>query len=131
MDLLDPNGKGPLAKVNPKYCDAKHCRFSLSGQVKERRFLMNFVIARKTADLGFFPQLMRDIPAVEKKIDRKISRYPSPQERVGIYFETARLPQGTHTWDFWIYFPDKDADKECSFKIQRRNVTHLLPVKKS
>lgn len=128
LDLkqLDPKGKGPFAKPNPRHCTARYCSYRLSGKLKNRRFVMNFVIGRKAADLGFFPQLIRDVDAVEKQLDRKISRFPAAG-RIAIYFETARLPEGTHTWDFWIYFPDQDESGECRYSFNRRNVNHLIP----
>lgn len=127
LDLkqLDPNGKGPFAQPNPRHCNSRYCSYRLEGTLRNRRFVMNFVIARKAADLGFFPQLIRDVDAVEKQLERKISRFP-PTGRTAIYFETARLPEGTHTWDFWIYFPDQDASGECRYAFNRRNISHLI-----
>lgn len=125
VELLNPNGTGPLSKPSMKHCDLRHCQYSIVGKAKGRPFVMNFKIARKAADLGFFPQLIRDVPLVEKKIDHKLGRFPG-EGRIAIYFETARLPEGTHTWDFWIYFPDKNADEQCSFKIKRENISFLL-----
>jgi len=128
LDLgqLDPNGTGPLTMPSAKHCNVRFCHYTIVGKAKNRPFVMNFKIGRKAADLGFFPQLVRDVPAVEKLLKHKLGRYPA-QDRIAIYFETARLPEGTHTWDFWIYFPDKNADEQCSFKIKRDNVSALLP----
>ncbi|MBC7661447.1 MAG: hypothetical protein H7249_17260 [Chitinophagaceae bacterium] len=123
---LDPDGKGPLTKPSSRFCESRFCLYTIVGKAKDRPFVMNFKIARKAADLGFFPQLILDVPAVEKKLGHKLGRY-SPEGRIAIYFETARLPKGTHTWDFWIYFPDKNADEQCTFRIKRENISHLLP----
>ncbi|MBC7532929.1 MAG: hypothetical protein H7318_15250 [Oligoflexus sp.] len=126
LELLNPNGTGPLSMPNPKHCNARFCHYTIVGKAKNRPFVMNFKIARKAAELGFFPQLIRDVPAAEKKINHKLGKFPG-EGRIAIYFETARLPEGTHTWDFWIYFPDKNANEQCSFKIKRENVSQLLP----
>lgn len=125
LDLLDPDSKLPLSMPSEKHCDFRYCLYTIKAEANGRPFVMNFKIARKAADLGFFPQLIRDVPAAEKKIGHKLGKFPG-QGRVAIYFETARLPKGTHTWDFWIYFPDRNAEEECTYKIQRRNVSHLL-----
>ncbi len=126
LELLNPNGKGPLSKPSPKHCNDHYCHYTIVGKARDRPFVMNFKIARKAADLGFFPLLVRDVPAVEKKIDHKLGHFPG-LGRIAVYFETARLPEGTHTWDFWIYFPDKNADEQCSFKIKRENISTLIP----
>lgn len=126
LESLNPKGTGPLSTPSPKHCNARFCHYTIVGKAKDRPFVMNFKIARKAADLGFFPQLIRDVPAAEKTIDHRLGRFPG-EGRIAIYFETARLPEGNHTWDFWIYFPDKNADEQCSFKIKRANVSHLLP----
>lgn len=125
LDLLDPNTRLPLNRPNPKRCDSRYCLYTIVAKAKGRPFVMNFKIARKAANLGFFPQLIRDVPAAEKKIGHKLGRFPAAG-RIAIYFETARLPKGTHTWDFWIYFPDKNIEDPCTFKIKRTNVSHLL-----
>ncbi len=125
LELLDPNSKLPLSQPSERHCDQRYCLYTIVAKAKDRPFVMNFKINRKAADLGFFPQLIRDVPAAEKKIGHKLGRYKA-EGRVAIYFETARLPKGTHTWDFWIYFPDKNADEKCTFKIKRRNVSYLL-----
>jgi hypothetical protein len=114
FELLNPNGTGPLSKPSMKHCDLRHCQYSIVGKAKGRPFVMNFKIARKAADLGFFPQLIRDVPLVEKKLDHKLGRFQG-EGRIAIY-----------TWDFWIYFPDKNADEQCSFKIKRENISFLL-----
>lgn len=125
LELLNPNSTLPLSKPSPKHCDSRYCLYTIVAKAKGRPFVMNFKINRKAADLGFFPQLIRDVPAAEAKIKHKLGRHPG-KGRVAIYFETARLPKGTHTWDFWIYFPDKNAQEKCTFRIKRRNMNSLL-----
>lgn len=125
LAMLDPNSKLPLNQPSEKHCDQRYCLYTIVAKAKGRPFVMNFKINRKAADLGFFPQLIRDVPAAEAKIGHKLGQFPG-QGRVAIYFETARLPKGTHTWDFWIYFPDKNADEKCTFRIKRKNVSSLL-----
>jgi hypothetical protein len=111
LDHLDPKGQIPLAKGDDKFCQKNICRYNLLGKVKDRLFSLNFSIHRKAADWGFFPRLIRNVEEVEKKIQKPLSRYSS-DKRVGVYFETARLPKGSHTWDFWIHFPEK-VDATC------------------
>ncbi|MES2746644.1 MAG: hypothetical protein V4655_14520 [Bdellovibrionota bacterium] len=125
LELLNPNSTLPLSLPSSKHCDSRYCLYTIVAKAKGRPFVMNFKINRKAADLGFFPQLIRDVSAAEKKIGHKLGRFPAAG-RVAIYFETARLPKGTHTWDFWIYFPDKNADEKCTFRIDRENVSSLL-----
>jgi hypothetical protein len=125
LELLDPHSTLPLSMPSSRHCDSRYCLYTIVAKAKGRPFVMNFKINRKAADLGFFPQLIRDVPAAEKKIGHKLGRFPG-QGRIAIYFETARLPKGTHTWDFWIYFPDRNADDKCTFRIDRENVSYLL-----
>ncbi|MCX6130971.1 MAG: hypothetical protein NTX25_18175 [Proteobacteria bacterium] len=103
-EILDPHYKGPVSKPSDSYCSKEKCRYSLLGRVKSRLFSLHFEISRKAAELGFYPRLIRDIPAIEKLLKHPVSRF-SAAGRVGIYFETSQLPEGAHTWDFWIHFP--------------------------
>lgn len=114
---IDPDKEGENARPSPEYCNEQRCRFNLVGKFREKRFVMDFIISRQSADLGFFPRLIRDVKAVEKQLGRPVSRFEKSQ-RMGIYFESARLPQGTHAWDFWIYFPDSSSDCEHKLAVQ-------------
>lgn len=98
---VDPEFKGPLSKPDPRFCTPMKCTYSLKGKVRGRAFSLNFGISRAAAELGFFPRLIREAAAVEKVLKRPVSRFPAP-DRFGVYFETSRLPKGTHKWDFWI-----------------------------
>ncbi len=116
LDHLDPYGKVPLAKGQEKFCQKNMCRYSLVGRLNKRLFSLNFAINRKAADWGFFPRLFRESAPVETKLKKSLSKYQA-SGRMGVYFETARLPKGTHTWDFWIHFPDK-TDTSCIRPLQ-------------
>lgn len=116
--------KGDGARPPAQYCDEQRCRFSLVGKMRERRFVMDFIISRQAADLGFFPRLIRDTKAVEKQLGRPVSRFEK-SSRMGIYFESARLPKGTHAWDFWIYFPETGSDCEHKLSVRRVEASRM------
>jgi hypothetical protein len=120
LDALDPSSSTPLGRSSDTYCGAVMCRYRLLGRVKNRLVALHFAINRKAADLGFYPRLIRDVAAVEKTIGRKISRYPA-SGRIGVYFETARLPEGTHTWDFWIHFPEQE-NSPCTVPVRAQRL---------
>ncbi len=119
--ILDPNYKGPSPMPSEKYCGRQKCRYKLLGRNHGRLFSLHFEISRKAAELGFFPRLMRDVPAIEKLIKHPVSRYPAAQ-RMGIYFETARMPEGEHTWDFWIHFPEQEQSA-CNVNLRARSAS--------
>ncbi len=126
LSTIDPDFEGESAKPSPAHCNQDRCRFSLVGKVKGRRFVMDFIISRQAADLGFFPRLIKDVASIEKKLGRSVSRFEK-QKRMGIYFESARLPKGTHAWDFWIYFPEKGLECEHTFSVQNVNLVKSSP----
>lgn len=116
MEVLDPQSlspdfKGPLLKPNPRFCTNFQCKYNLKGKVRGRAFSLDFGISREAADLGFFPRIIKDLRDVEKITKRAVSRFPAPG-RIGVFFETSRLPMGTHKWDFWIRI-ETDKEPKC------------------
>lgn len=116
--ILNPKYQGPASMPAERYCDESKCRYSLLGRAKGRLFSLHFEISRQAAELGFFPRLIRDVPRVEALIKHPVSRFTAA-ERVGLYFETARLPEGEHTWDFWIHFPDEISSR-CKVEVKSK-----------
>lgn len=116
--ILDPNFKGAAPMPSEKYCNRLKCRYKILGRNHGRLFSLHFEISRKAAELGFFPRLIRDVPAVEKLIKHPVSQYPA-KDRIGVYFETARMPEGEHSWDFWIHFPE-DEKGVCNVNVRTR-----------
>ncbi len=123
--ILDPNFKGTSPMPSEKYCNRVKCRYKLLGRNQGRLFSLHFAISRKAAELGFFPRLIRDVPAIEKLIKHPLSQY-SAKDRIGIYFETARMPEGEHTWDFWIHFPENEQGT-CNINVRARPFLAVLP----
>ncbi|WP_141736071.1 hypothetical protein [Oligoflexus tunisiensis] len=118
LQVLNPDFEGSARMPSEKYCDRSKCRYKILGRNHGRLFALHFEISRKAAELGFFPRLIRDMPAVEKMIKHPVSRYPA-QNRIGVYFETAQMPEGEHTWDFWIHFPEQEKDN-CKVNVRAR-----------
>jgi hypothetical protein len=121
LAVLDPKFEGAARMPSEKYCNRSKCRYKILGRNHGRLFALHFEISRKAAELGFFPRLIRDVPAVEKIIKHPVSRYPA-QNRIGVYFETALMPEGEHSWDFWIHFPE-DEKGVCQVNVRARLFT--------
>ncbi|WP_324964882.1 hypothetical protein [Oligoflexus sp.] len=121
LAVLDPLFNGASRMPSEKYCNRSKCRYKILGRNHGRLFALHFEISRKAAELGFFPRLIRDMPAVEKMIKHPVSQYPA-QNRIGVYFETAQMPEGEHTWDFWIHFPEQEK-AACNVNVRARFVT--------
>ncbi len=121
LAVLNPKFEGASRMPSEKYCSRSKCRYKILGRNHGRLFALHFEISRKAAELGFFPRLIRDVPAVEKMIKHPVSRYPA-QNRIGVYFETALMPEGEHTWDFWIHFPEEEKGV-CNVNVRARSVT--------
>ncbi len=130
IEILDPEAVNPkkalpLSAPDLRYCTPKLCTYELQGAVGGRAFSLNFEITREAAALGFFPRLIRDVPAVEKVLGRPISQFPA-KERMGVFFETALLPKGKHKWNFWI-----QAHSEHSATCGRDVSIRSLPMRKA
>lgn len=82
------------------YCGRKRCAFTLVGNAYGRSIGMDFQIDRRLAEMNFYPQLITDMNVVNRSFDDKISE--DLAYRIGVFFETSRLPKGDHFWDFWI-----------------------------
>lgn len=106
-------------EVVGQHCQGSRCFFTLSGDVGFGFFSLDFIIDRSMVLRGFFPQLIRDLEAYEKKEDYKYSRYDG--KRLAVFFETSRLPEGSNYWDFWLRFGTERHDLE-----QRCGIDQLL-----
>ena len=97
------------------YCRQDKCVFRLVGEVGFQYFVMEFSLARPLVEKGFYPLLIKDLSAFEKKKDYSISRF-SPEGRIAVYFETSSLAKGNHAWDFWIRFNETrpSLKSQCS-----------------
>ena len=101
-------GVAHLAKLGLDRCQAEVCRYQLRGKVGERAVSLEFAIARRLVERGFFPMVFNSSDVVEKDLGFRTSRF-SPPGRMGFYFETSGLPTGGHDWQFWMRFADKSA----------------------
>lgn len=120
-DAVNANREVPMSKPDPKYCTKKLCSYDLKASAEGLSFSLNFEISRAAADLGFFPRLIRDMSALEKSLGRVVSQYPA-KDRIGVFFETAKLPKGTHKWNFWIR-SDSGQSSDCRRPLTIRPIS--------
>lgn len=95
-------GKGLFDKGVLKYCRGRRCHFSMKGSFQELVFTLDFTMDRRLVKLNFFPQLILDFDSINKEFEETVSE--NTAGRIGVYFETSKLPKGDHYWDFWISF---------------------------
>ncbi len=77
------------------------CSFQLASTSKDGDFVMDFSIRRELVELGFFPIYVQDAAAFKDALDWSLPPAKN-RRRVGFYFETSGLTEGSHPWDFWM-----------------------------
>ena len=90
-------------EVSDRYCLGEVCEFSLEIPFKGQRFIMSFHVPSYLVRDGFFPMFsksLNEIPSFYEVFQN---------DRTGLYFETSKLAEGRHPWDYWmrIASPDK------------------------
>lgn len=117
----------PVALQN---CRNGRCAYSLKGQTGKGGFGLDFVISQGLVRKGFFPQIIWDLPAWERRHGGSVSKFAS-QGRIGIFFETALLGAGSHLWDFWMRFAEdmKELKGSCDTTVAPRRIIFPTPIK--
>ncbi len=91
-----------LVEHGTKYCHQERCRYRMTGKVADQQFAQDLVIPRPLVELGFFP--MAALSVNQAQIDLGWESKPKVEDsRMGLYFETSRLPKGDHGWEMWIH----------------------------
>ena len=103
-----------------KFCQGNLCYFKIVYKRGKREFSLNFSIKRNLIDLGFHPKW------VSKKADLKKLKWLDEQEvkpkESGVYFETSKLPKGSHKWNFWLKI-GSTLTESCPEKMEYRELT--------
>ena len=108
--------KGSFHKDVKKFCRTQLCPFTLEGKVEEKTVKMSFSLEKDLVERNFYPQVFWGISDLSQSFGESVSS--SPEQRMGVFFETSKLPKGNHFWDFWISM-GKDYGV-CPAKIRLR-----------
>ncbi len=104
MPLLIPSFlDGDFVGDGLKFC-ASECAYNLRIPMKNKSALMEIILPREVVELGMFPWFVDDVAAISEQMDWNIPSHVNLKNRIGIYFEVSKLPEGSYPWDFWISF---------------------------
>ena len=108
-----------LLSNRSRYCSAGICSFSIiyENELKQQ-FSLNFGIKSRLVQKGFYPKWIGKGESLDKL--KWLDKNEIAKEETGVYFETSKLPKGSHKWNFWLKIGSQ-ISSECpaKYKLKR------------
>lgn len=100
----DPNEqKKRQGEILTQYCSAYKKTCSFNFQVKgEVGVDMNFSLSLDLVKAGFYPQYIKEPYNNSDKLGWELESNNSKNDEVGLFFRSANLTEGHHSWDLWL-----------------------------
>lgn len=114
-----------LVEHGRRYCRGERCAFRMTGKIADQQFAQDFIIPKPLVDLGFFPMAVASVNQAQKDLGWE-KKNKVEDTRIGLYFETSRLPKGDHSWEMWLRISPQSTTPvpECPAPIRVMGLTN-------